>query len=220
MSLLSFRNDGEAGFTVVELMVAVALLSILGVVVLNVLQIGISSWTQSVQHSERSDEDDLTSGLLRRLLAEAYPHYLSTGARPRADFAGTLVSLSFLASGPAVLGRKGRWRFTLSVADVGGQSAMTLAARPELAAPNEDVIKRTLLSNVRSIAFAYFGSLSGHRDASWHNQWLDQPVLPRLIRLRVQRRNAEPWTDFTIAPLIEADVGCVFDLLTRRCQGR
>ena len=214
------NKDGETGFTVVELLVALALFAALSVVALGALQIGIRSWTRSVEHSDRMDEAELTYGLLQKLLATAYPHYLSIGQRPRTDFTGTTNSLSFLASGPAVLSRSGRWRFTLSVADKGGQSGMTMTARPELAVQGNGTIERALLTNANSISFAYFGSTKGSRGPNWHNQWLDEPTLPQLIRLRVQKSNAEPRTDLIIAPRIEADVGCAYDPLTRRCQGR
>jgi general secretion pathway protein J len=220
MRQLTLRYHGEAGFTLIELIVAMGLLSILSVALLNALQIGLRSWTQSVEQTDQIDDSDLTLGMLRKLLADAYPHYLSTSPRPRVDFAGTMSSLSFLAHGPAVLGRNGRWRFTLSVADAGGNSTLTLGAQPELATQNQDVIKRALLRNASSISFAYYGSTKRDSGPNWQNQWLDQGALPQLIRLRVQRRNTEPFSDLIVAPRLEADVGCSYDPLTRRCQGR
>ena len=99
-----------------------------------------------------------------------------------------------------------------------------MTARAELAESNEPSIatRRVLLDDVKSLEFAYFGRGRADAAARWRESWIDEIALPQLVRIRVTfaEGEARAWPEFTIAPRIEDDEACTYDVLTKRCQGR
>jgi general secretion pathway protein J len=220
---LRLRN--QAGFTLVEALVAVTLLSLLSIVLTRGLSFGIDAWARGSAHSDQLSRTLAVQGLLRDVMGQAYPYFLSSDpTRPYVDFEGTSQSLALLAPAPVALGGAGRSRFRLSTAKRNGLSDLTMTSREELATADgpSTVEKKTLLAGAASIEFAYFGTLRSETAARWHDQWTGQTALPRLLRIQVRfpEGDTRPWPDLVIAPRITADVGCVYDELTQQCRGR
>src|SRR5262249_39155067 len=118
----------------------------------------------------------------------------------------------------------GRLRFRLFLDRHGGQSDLAVMARPELADPEDrsSLTSRTLLGDVASVQFSYFGTAAGDQAARWHDDWANETALPRLIRVRVpfSADDGRVWPELTIAPRLNVDEECVYDMLTKQCQGR
>jgi general secretion pathway protein J len=215
----------EAGFTLVELLVAIALLSFVSVALFGSLRFGMMAWSHGQAHTEQTEHIAGTQNLLRRLIADAYPLFLSDDpTRPHVAFDGTSRSVSFLAPVPIALGAGGRSRFSLSVDQHSGRGDLVIATAPELAdgAPPATAIKKTLLAGLQAAEFAYFGRTRSDRVAQWHDDWSGESTMPELVRLRVRfaTDDARRWPELIVAPRIAVDVGCAYDTLTRRCRGR
>jgi general secretion pathway protein J len=212
----------EAGFTLVELLVAIALLSFVSVALFGSLRFGTMAWSRGQAHTEQTEHIAGAQNLLRRLIADAYPLFLSDDpTRPQVAFDGTSKSVSFLAPVPIALGAGGRSRFSLSVDQHNGRGDLVIATAPELASSASGV-KKTLLAGVQAAEFAYFGRTRSERAAQWHDDWSGESSMPELVRLRVRfaTDDARRWPELVVAPRIGVDVGCVYDTLTRRCRGR
>ncbi len=219
------RLRDQAGFTLVEALVAITLLSLLSIALSGALRFGVDAWARGSAHSDQLSRTTVVQGLLRRVVGEAYPYFLSNDpTRPYVDFEGTSESLAFLASTPIVLGGIGRSRFRLSIAKHDGLSDLVMTSQAELAAVDapSKVEKKTLLAGSAFIEFAYFGKLRSEANAQWHNRWTGQSALPHLLRIQVRfsEGDTQLWPDLVIAPRIAVDVGCVHDQLTKRCRGR
>jgi len=162
--------------------------------------------------------------LLRRMIGDVYPMYVTDAAGPRIDFDGAKDALSFLARAPASANTGGRYRFKLSVERHVGEDNLVLSGMPELARePDTRMGTRTvLLRDVDHVDFSYFGRLVGERNPQWTDIWSKQNEVPALVRVRVafRSRDARSWPDLVVAPRVTADVSCVYDLLTMRCRGR
>jgi len=219
------RLRDQAGFTLVEALVAVTLLSLLSIALTVSLRFGVDAWARGSAHSDQLSRTTVVQGLLRRMVGEAYPYFLSNDpTRPYVDFEGTSESLTLLASAPIVLGGIGRSRFTLSIAKHDGLSDLLMTSQAELAdadAPSK-VEKKTLLAGSAFTEFAYFGKLRSEASAQWHDRWTGQSALPQLLRIQVRfpEGDSRLWPDLVIAPRIAVDVGCVYDQLTKQCRGR
>lgn len=216
------KRAGEAGFSLVEVLVALVLLGLLSMALFHSVRFGMTAWQRGGERSDQIHISMLVQDLLRRLIGQAYPLVLEDGTGTgRVDFAGTATSLEFLAPVPVALASGGRARFKLSIERRGDQSDLVLASRPELAAGDGESSRKTLLATMETGEFAYFGA-TDQSAAQWHERWSGGLSLPALVRVRVHFARSDPrlWPDLTIAPRIGADVGCEYDPLTKLCRGR
>jgi general secretion pathway protein J len=214
-------NTPEAGFTVVELLVALTLLSFLSVALFGTLRFGFTAWTRGGAHAEATEQTAMVQDLLRRLIADAYPFFLSTDPRNlRIAFDGTSQSLALLAPTPIAIGGGGRSNFVLSAQRHGDRVDLVIAAKPELAEGTS--IKKTLLADSQAVAFSYFGRRRSDPGAQWHDAWTGETEMPALVRVQIRfaADDARVWPELVVAPRIAADVACVYDTLTKHCRGR
>jgi general secretion pathway protein J len=225
ISLRSIRatRAREAGFSLVEVLVALVLLSLLSMALFSSVRFGMTAWQRGGERSDQIHTSILVQDLLRRLIGQAYPLVLADGSG-RVDFAGTAASLDFLAPVPVALASGGRARFKLSVERRGDHSDLVLTSRPELVAADApaELSRKTLLATIEAGEFAYFGVAHSQSAALWHQHWSGELSLPALVRVSVRFARSDPrlWPDLTIAPRIGADVDCQYDPLTKLCRGR
>jgi general secretion pathway protein J len=217
----SARDD--AGFTLVEVLVVLALVGLLTSALFASLRFGLHAWERTTSRAVAIDRNLLVQDFLRRAVAAAYPAFVMDDlTHGHVDFAGTATSISFLGPTPLARGLGGRTRFLIALDQSGGANALTVVAQSELA-PSQAVstVRDVLLTNLDGVEFSYFGR--GRSGAlEWRNTWISEPTLPQVVRLRVKYPAGDPriWPELLISPRIDVDVACVFDLLTRRCRGR
>jgi general secretion pathway protein J len=215
----------EAGFTLVELLVAISLFSFIRLALFEGLHFGVFAWASGRAHADRADHVMYVQNLLRRLIEDAYPFYLSGDpAHSHVDFDGTSTSLGFLAPAPIVLGGGGRSRFKTFVDQSRGRHDLVMTSRPELADEGNSTVATTtiLLAGVEAVDFLYLGRARLGASDRWRESWVEEPVLPDLVRMKVRfpQHDTRVWPDLDVAPRISADVGCAYDPLNRGCRGR
>jgi general secretion pathway protein J len=213
----------EAGFTLVELLVTLALMSVLSLIVLGSLRFGIKAWQRGSVHAESIDRVQHAATMLRSLVEDAYPYYATGGeARNRIAFQGTSESLTFLASTPLALGGKGRSRFRVFVERRDDQAHLMLSSVAELTDSLGTIAPARLVENIKAVTISYLSATVPAKDAIWQAEWPLSPQWPRLVRVDVQfhEGDARIWPELIIAPRIDVDVGCTYDLLSKRCRGR
>jgi general secretion pathway protein J len=210
----------DAGFTLVEVLVVLALVSLLTAALFGSVHFGLKAWERTTSRAAAIDQNLLVQDFLRRMIAAAYPSFVVDDlTHGHIDFAGTETSISFFAPTPVARGLGGRSRFVVSLDQ---NKALTVISQSEWV-PAEAVsrVRDVLMTNLEGIEFSYFGKgRSG--PLQWRNSWVAEPSLPQLVRLRVKFPSDDQrvWPELLIAPRIDVDVGCVYDLLTKQCRGR
>jgi general secretion pathway protein J len=217
--------DDEAGFTLVELLVALALFSLLVTLLIDNVGFGLRVWRHGGAHAEHLQKDMIAQDLVRRMIGNIYPMLVGNGdTQPKIDFEGTSDAISFLGNAPMVVSGGGRYRFKLFIERTPDRADMIISATPELANPQApfSATRTLLLSDIGMAEFSYFGEGVKERRERWQDSWSERSDLPRLVRIRVTFRSDDdhPWPELLIAPRIAADVSCVYDSLTTRCRGR
>jgi general secretion pathway protein J len=215
--------DSEAGFTLVELLVALALFSMLSTLLFGNVRFGIRAWQYGAVHAEQVDHTMVVQRVLRRIIEEAYPLFLAGDpTHPHVNFNGTRTSLDFLSSAPTAAGVGPRYRFLLTADNLGGKTDLVMRAGPELASSEDASTQTVLLANIERLEFSYFGATSSNSTSQWRDEWLQQAAAPRLVRVRAwfPTHDGRKWPDLVVTPRISADVNCIYDTLTKRCRGR
>jgi general secretion pathway protein J len=211
---------GEAGLTLLELLVAIGLLGLLFVVLQGGFALGHRVWERAGNRlAARIDTVTATQTLLRERIARANPAYIrSTGGR--VTFEGYRDRLVFDAPPPDAMGPGTYLRYTLAVSPDG---ELELSWKPDtMAAPTVAGERIGLLAGVAGLDLAYFGRGAEDAQGRWSDVWRNRPRAPEVVRVRVlfAPGDGRVWPDLMIAPRATVDAQCVWSPTLRACEGR
>jgi general secretion pathway protein J len=221
--------------TLVEMTVALALLSLLSVGILTSFRIGERSW-HKISTAVGDDRDLLTTQhFLRRILESAYPFEPSRGARtPAFGLEGTATDLTLTAPMPQGAGTGGYYRYHLALEET-GQGSQNLIVRWTLdrnglvempqqpGTGTEDLHREILIERLQSLEWSYLAPADGSADTGqthWRSSWTEHRKLPALVRLRISfaPEDNRHWPDLLVAPRITDDARCQFDVVSQTCR--
>ena len=211
------RDDG---FTLAELLVALVVMGMMGVMIVSGVGTGRRVWERMDSGSSWREAVEGAQLALRNRLEGAYPQTRFDSSAPYSDFAGNAKTVTFLAEDAAARRPSALRRYRLMV---GVSGDLILSSVSDLAAddnpPRDDTV---LLHNVQSIDVAYFGAAPPDNVPRWRLEWEKRPTLPQLVRVRVQFAPGDTrwWPDLIVHPAATVDTRCVLDFASHRCQGR
>lgn len=227
---MSARRSQARGFTLIELMVALALFAMLASILFGSLRLAGRSADAGEEKAQASSGMRLASDYLREQLASQHPQRMRKMLEFPLLFGGTGEELRFTATLPGRVGVGGMWYYKLAVANVPGkqQPALVLSrVMPDLdglSLPGFDDAERSVLADdVKSVKISYFGRDRGvalDQAPTWRNTWDDTQLLPVLVQIEVVPRNGEPWPPILVAPRAAPEAGCrAWDSLRVQCVG-
>lgn len=203
------------GFTLVELLIVMTLFGMMSVALFGGLRFGTRAWEAGATRGEMLSQTEIVQGLIRRQLGEV----ILPTARGEQDlepitFAGDADSLEFSSYFPAHRGVGGRNHFRLALLPDGEHLRLDLAWRlyradgslyvdPNQEDDGEPGEERSLLEDIESAEFRYFGSEDPDREPEWRDSWDFEEQLPELVALKIvfgpgDRRY---WPELVVAPL-------------------
>jgi len=189
--IMSKCLSDQKGFTLVELMVAITLVSLLMTMVYSAFSLAVRGWDGiEVISSENEDMHVLQTFLLRKL-SQARPLLENERGGGGLVFSGQNQRLLFVATAPAhreVV--DGLYVYQLSIEGGAQGQSLKLHYEPYPAASNLDVSNNrpvTLLHPITDVRFSYYGRQSAKGVLQWHSQWQDKFRLPMLVRMSVQQ---------------------------------
>ena len=202
MSGLSPRAGRDAGFTLLEILVALVVLGFLMVGLAEGTRFGLRAWETETALVDRGADMDATERLLRALIETADPG----DANEPVPFHGQPRTLSFVGRLPASASGLGVTRNADMVLGVDAKRRLVLRWSPH---PHAERLTRAeppretvLLEGVDHIAFGYArGPAPG---GGWADTWDQQPMLPRLVRLTVTfpKDDRRHWPTLEAAPML------------------
>lgn len=221
------RHARSAGFTLVELMVALLLLALISGVLYGSLSLSASSWDKGEAKADQAEDMRQTAEFLRQALTAEHPLRLHRAVDQPLYFAGASDSLAFAAATPGRVGG-GIYYFRIGLA-ASGQSSRLLLSRtiPDYSAikpPSFDSAEASVLADgIAQLKFSYFGrdpDANDVVDPTWRDHWDDPQILPLLIRMDVKTAQGTSWPSLVVEPKIAPEAGCRgWDANRRRCTG-
>jgi prepilin-type N-terminal cleavage/methylation domain-containing protein len=184
--MISSGRPKDAGFTLVELLVVLAILGLLGGLLAAGLRSASEGWQRIVRYNDDSEELLAINSMLRQLLLQIYPQRVGDSSRSFMRFNGYRDRMEFLAPLAQRFGTADIVWYTMRFQGDGTlRIAWRLDRRPEFGqekfspAPAEE-----LLHGFPGGSLSYFGPASDGGESRWWDTWQERRRLPLLLRIR------------------------------------
>ena len=181
----------NAGFTLIEVLIAMTMLSLMVVLLFSSLTIGAKSWEQGENKIADVNEIAIVQQFFNHHLAHATPQW--NDFDPEKDrvfsFQGKKQSLQFVAAFPASAERAGLQLFNLELKKKDKQHFVDVTLTPFFPlSEGEDWFEDSveLVRNVQNFELSYFGLNDETGELVWQNEWLNKEQQPRLVKILLE----------------------------------
>ncbi|WP_293880053.1 prepilin-type N-terminal cleavage/methylation domain-containing protein [Sphingomonas sp.] len=213
----------EDGFTLVEMLVSLAVLAITAVMLLNGLQ-AVASFAQRTDRQGAADDSIVTAQrILRDRIEQLRAVTNPNSAVPIVDANGDEGSFTFLAPPLARAEPDSLSRYRIlgtATGDLLIYSVNSLDDRYDFASRETRGWQPiTLLRDVQSVRINYFGARLTGIGSAWQVDWQQRPQPPALVRIRITFRPGDPrvWPDLIVRSRSTENTACKIDLRTGLC---
>jgi general secretion pathway protein J len=180
------RRHRQSGFTLIEVVVALALSAFVAVILLHGVRLAASGFERHTRQAERLDTRRSLDDILRRTLGSAAVVPRSAGG----EFIGSPDSIEFLGivedSGP------GLYRIALAVDRTRQDRPLILRRQLMNVAADPRGAASILASGVRNFRLAYFGTAGSDPDPAWQDRWESMSQLPLMVRVTLDSDGDPP----------------------------
>jgi general secretion pathway protein J len=188
----------ERGFTLIELMVALALVAALLALLFSGIGLGVKSMARLDDQVARIDARRSLAFALRREIAATYT--ATEGAAIAAAFVGQPSTMSFLSLGAGAAAGFTRVWLMLEPGgpqDFGGGGNLVLMRRPQAPGVWFGFERVVLAHGVAGFRLAYFGAPTPTEPPAWRDRWEGFRSPPELVRisLALASDGAYAWPD-------------------------
>ncbi len=179
------------GFTLIEVLIGMTLLSLMVVLLFSSLTIGAKSWEQGEKKITDVNEIAVVQQFFNHHLAHATPQW--NDFEPEKDrlfsFQGKKETLQFVAAFPASAERAGLQLFLLELKEKDKQRFISVTLTPffplaEGAEWFQDDVE--LVRGVQNFELAYFGLNDETGEFVWQSEWLNKEQQPRLVKILLE----------------------------------
>lgn len=205
------RRRRKAGFTLVELLVSMVVLSLVALAMMGGLRFVVRAFAHTDERRVALEELTLSLSVLRGELERTEPLMLKVGNDSRVMFEGAPDRVRFVNVEPTFMPGLPYRIFELAVVGDAGDYRIELRrspldpARPDLAAVAE-AAPRVLLRTPRPLTFTYYGQRRRDERPQWQETWSRLTQLPAAVRLA---EGEEPgWPELTVPLEIRAPYYC------------
>ncbi|WP_127077257.1 prepilin-type N-terminal cleavage/methylation domain-containing protein [Rhodomicrobium lacus] len=190
----------EDGFTLVEILVTLAILGFISALIATALRLGNNMWSKAQERGQSTRSLLEAENGLTRVLTTLRP--LHQPDSDELDFSGYSNSLEGVIALPDHIGLGGLYRIHLFHDPQELQLTLSLSSDFQNRQAQGD--RTTVATKVERISIRYFGKSKEVSNEQWQTSWLHQKRLPKLIAIDVTLSGADTqWPEFKIAPRLE-----------------
>jgi general secretion pathway protein J len=210
----------QLGFTLIEVLVALALMAMIGTILITSLQIGGHTWQRATHTAGNTEDIAQAQDFIRRHLSTLYPDESVANRATQGFLVSDGTALEFLSAAPES-SRDGLWLYRIEVSRETG--ALQVKSRPDYRGAvdtgSSQWTSETLLPQAESLT-VQFWLTSVDQPGRWVDRWTDRHRPPALIRVDVSfaRSDHRRWPSLYVEPRIDTPTSCVFDVVSRRCR--
>ena len=216
------------GFTLIEMVVALALLGTMMLLMYSGLTFGLRGWDAADTNGRRTADRRIAENFLRREIGEVFPMRFKDSMTLKIAFEGKENRLRFASSRPAGISASG-----LSLVSIEVEAADDVKRTRNLvmrrAMPDDDAkdfapldkAERTVLfEGVDGVVFEYFGSENDFTDPKWEGTWDYAGRVPQLIRIRIRTAGGGSLPEMVMRLMLGEEAGCLESAFQRVCRPR
>jgi len=213
-----------SGFTLLELLIGLALLGLLLALLFGGFRLASMTWDSSEARQERSMNEQMARSLVRRLLTQMQPLRWRKSPNRAVTFLGEPERLVAIAPLGGALG-EGLQTIEFSAVSGGTPNSAKVSLQfrhlginqesEHFAADIEQAKSHVVLDELLTVRFEYFGAEQRGGVPRWQQVWVNQEELPRLVRIKLESTDTG-WSDVIVMPMLNA-AGCRWDNFTKRC---
>ena len=173
------RSRSQSGFTLLELLVAIAILGLIVVALTGGLRFAGQAWELQQRKGLRQGDLDSVQNALRNLIAQSH------------DFRGDAFAVQFVGTPPAALARGGLYDMQLSASG----DRLVLSWRPHFTGPATNLPQNqaVLAEGMTAFKLDYFIAPAGWRMA------VAKGGKPGLVRIAAQFGDGRNWPPLLVA---------------------
>ncbi len=216
-----------AGFTMIELVVAMALLGTMMVLMYSGLSFSLRSWDAGEANGRRTADRRIGENFLRREMAELFPMRFKDPMAVKVAFVGEPHKLKFVSSRPAGITQGGLSLVGVEVENGASPRERHLVMRRAMPddeakdfGPLDHAERTVLIEDVESVQFDYFGTENDFTDQKWYDTWPFTERIPRLVRVRIRAPDATLMAEMVMRIEVAEEAGCLENSFQRVCRPR
>lgn len=204
----------EDGFTLVELLVSLVITAAAAGLLSATLVAGRTARDHGEASAAAVDSVAAAQANLRHAIESVIEEGRPSGSVAAETTLGSPHAFTFLAPPPASRPPSGLLRYTLGLT-VAGTLGYTIGDR------TDGMVRSTtpLISGVRTLDIAYFGTAPDDPISRWRSRWDGQANAPELVRVRISfpPQDARRWPDLIVAPIATVNAACTVDPNSGKC---
>jgi len=218
----------SAGFTLIELVIALALMALIASLLFGSLSMAARSWDGGEAKVGDVSSMRQAQAFLREQIEAELPLRVKKSDELPLMFAGEHDEIRYAAALPPRVQEGGAYFFRLAVVQAGDKSQLVLertipdpaaTQNPEFTAAEHSV----LADGIAELRVSYFGRDANANDVdlpSWRDRWDDRQRLPLLMRIDVKPVHGPAWPTLVVEPRRAPESACAsYDPLRNRCVG-
>ncbi|WP_020563579.1 prepilin-type N-terminal cleavage/methylation domain-containing protein [Methylosarcina fibrata] len=202
------RNQTAQGFTLIEVLIAMTLLSIMMALLFGSMKICAESWEKGENKIAEVSNVTAVINFFQRHLIPAEPLWNDFSNEEKdgeklLSFQGRAQAFQFVSAFPASAGRAGLQLISVALDKDNGEQVLKVTLTPFFPVGEggewfkEEEI---LLRNVSFFSLTYFGSEDGQAESRWQDEWIGKDRQPQLVKINIGLENEMYWPEM-IFPL-------------------
>lgn len=206
------------GFTLIEVLVSLALMAMISTILIASLQVGGHTWQRVTRAAAGNEDVSQAEDFLRQRLASIYP-YAGGASSTSGVLESDGLTLEFSALAPDSIA-DGMLRYRIGISSSGTLEVSSRRDRDGVPDPQSaEWVREPLLTHVAGMAVRFWLDTEGTQ-GRWADRWVDTAKLPRLIRIDVTLAPSDHrrWPPLYVEPRIDTNANCTFDVVSRQCR--
>ena len=197
------KHSKQTGFTLIEVMLAMTLLSIMMVLLFASLKISAESWNKGEKKIAEVNEKAVVYQFFKRQLPSIQPVWDEYSENDRQlSFQGQEDKLQFVSVFPASSERKGLQLFEVFF-DKADEGTIKVTVRPFLQTADQqeqqEAEEVVLLQQVEAFEISYFTQQDIASEGEWLTAWEEKEQLPALLKISITLQNHSYWPEMVFA---------------------